>query len=255
MSAATACISLALFFPGSYSSVLTFYLGSSFQLIWPPCSHQSLPSDFFFSPSRCLPNLPNAMLLNFFWTRGRRQPHPLVTHWLTRVHFSGLFSSHIIQGFPPCTLGVTPLHFSSSAAHRGASVHTAHIEKQKWQSHPVIVTQTFLSLFTAGVKSRKLLCLWVALQNVTLPLTLQNSTGHCCRSSWKHADVSCIRFEPVPKKNKTLQQTFKGMTLTVSKTGDENITAANLNSSQTNQNIQTLNLKDRFKNVITKTSI
>lgn len=148
MSAAPDCsLSLSLFFPGSSLYVLTLYLGSSFQLIWPfpPCSHQSLPSDFFLLQP-CLPNLPNAMRLNFSWTQGSRQPHLLVTHWLTRIRLSGSLSSHIIQGFPPCTLSLTPLHFSSSAAQRGASVHPAHIKQEKWQSHPVLITDTWLFL-------------------------------------------------------------------------------------------------------------
>lgn len=105
-----------------------FFPGSSH-----PCSHSLfgllLPTNltlspmlssvptlrFFLLPQPCLPNLPNAMRLNFSWTQGSRQPHLLVTHWLTRIRLSGSLSSHIIQGFPPCTLRVTPLHFSSSA--------------------------------------------------------------------------------------------------------------------------------------------
>lgn len=70
----------------------------------------SVPTLRLFSPPTPL-NLPNAMQLNFPWTQGSRQPHLLVTHWLTQIRYSGSRSSNIIQGFPPCTLCVAPLCF------------------------------------------------------------------------------------------------------------------------------------------------
>lgn len=121
--------------------VLTLYLGSSLHLIWPfPPMLSSVPTLRFSLPQPRLPNLPNAMRLNFPWTQGSRQPHLLVTHWLTRIRLSGSLSSHIIQGFPPCTLSVTPLHFFLECCpERRLRSSPAHIKQEKWQSHPVVV--------------------------------------------------------------------------------------------------------------------
>lgn len=123
MSAAPHCISLALF-PGSSHlcspSIFGLLLPTNLTLSPHPLI-SPYPPIFFFLPQLSLPNLPNAMRLNFSWTQGSRQPHLLVTHWLTWIRLSGSLSSHIIQCFPPCTLSNTNTLFLKCCPERRLS--------------------------------------------------------------------------------------------------------------------------------------
>lgn len=148
--------------------------------------HQSLTLPIFFSPGRGLPNLPNAMRLNFSWTQASRQPHLLVTHWLTRI--SGLLSSPHYSRFPTLyTQCNTITLFLWCCPERRLGSHSTHKDK-KCQSHPVIVagrlTFSFLphSLVTArrspGSCFRSC-CLYTATFQVTLFQLIKQTLQLC----------------------------------------------------------------------------
>lgn len=170
-------------FPGSPRLCSHSLLGSSFQLIWPFPLISPEPSRFSSPPAAV--SLICLMLCG--WTFPEPRQVGSLTFWWPTGWLGSLACSHphIIQGFPPCIPSVTLLHFSSGAAQRGASVHTAHT---RIKSHPVIVTGrlTFSFLPHSLVTARRSpgscfrsCCLYTATFQVTLFQLIKQTLQLC----------------------------------------------------------------------------
>lgn len=114
-----------------------------------------------------------------------------MTHWLTWFRVSGSLQSHIIQGFPPCTPRVTPLHFLFPRAlpTEAPRFTQRHAEKLKWRSHLLAQADTFLTVClqleeSPGSCLQPLPVLLFFLPHGSCICPLQHSMHHC-------RDLSC----------------------------------------------------------------